>query len=81
MRRTALTMAPSMPRTVAGVRFDLARWLQPYALGPVDVPDARAREALQRAVLPMAPAAPQTSGDNSAAYLQALLMDPAYQLK
>ncbi|AIU25771.2 hypothetical protein LV28_03755 [Pandoraea pnomenusa] len=81
VRRTALTMAPSMPRTVAGVRFDLARWLQPYALGPVDVPDARAREALQRAVLPMAPAAPQTSGDNSAAYLQALLMDPAYQLK
>ncbi|WP_084072622.1 DUF1800 domain-containing protein [Pandoraea pulmonicola] len=81
VQRTALRATPAMPRTVAGVRFDLARWLQPYALGPVDVPDAASREALQRAVLPFAPAAPQTSGDSSAAYLQALLMDPAYQLK
>ncbi|WP_150558582.1 DUF1800 domain-containing protein [Pandoraea bronchicola] len=81
VQRTALRAAAAMPRTVAGVRFDLSRWLQPYALGPIDVPDAASREALQRAVLPFAPAAPQTAGVNSAAYLQALLMDPAYQLK
>ncbi|QHE92825.1 DUF1800 family protein [Pandoraea fibrosis] len=83
VQRTALrsATATAMPRTVAGVRFDLSRWLQPYALGPVDVPDEASREALQRAVLPFAPAAPQTAGVNSAAYLQALLMDPAYQLK
>ncbi|WP_353189458.1 DUF1800 domain-containing protein [Pandoraea pnomenusa] len=81
IQRIAMQPAPATPRTVAGVRFDLSRWLQPYALGPVDVPDAASREALQRAVLPFAPAAPQTLGDNSAAYLQALLMDPAYQLK
>lgn len=81
VQRTALRPAQPMPRTVAGVRFDLARWLQPYSLGPVDVPDTGARDALQSAVLPFAPAAPQTASDNSAAYLQALLMDPAYQLK
>ncbi|ALS64578.1 DUF1800 domain-containing protein [Pandoraea apista] len=81
VQRAALRPAAAMPRTVAGVRFDLSRWLQPYALGPVDIPDAASREALQRAVLPFAPAAPQTAGENSAAYLQALLMDPAYQLK
>lgn len=81
VQRMALRPAAAMPRTVAGVRFDLSRWLQPYALGPVDVPDERARGALQRAVLPFAPAVPQTAGVNSAAYLQALLMDPAYQLK
>ncbi|WP_174978566.1 DUF1800 domain-containing protein [Pandoraea terrigena] len=84
VRRTALgagPLMPSMPRTVAGVRFDLSRWLQRYSLGPVDVPDAASREALQRAVLPLKPAAPQTAGVNSAAYLQGLLMDPVYQLK
>jgi len=81
VQRTALRPAVVVPRTVAGVRFDLSRWLQPYALGPVDVPDEASRDALQRAVLPFAPAAPQTPGVNSAAYLQALLMDPAYQLK
>lgn len=78
---SAVRAPRAMPGTVAGVRFDLARWLQPYALGPVDVPDAASREALQRAVLPLAPAVAHTSGDSSAAYLQALLMDPAYQLK
>ncbi|WP_418303943.1 DUF1800 domain-containing protein [Pandoraea vervacti] len=81
VQRTALRAAQPMPRTVAGVRFDLSRWLGSYALGPVDVPDVAAREALQRAVLPLAPAAPQAPGVNSAAFLQALLMDPAYQLK
>lgn len=81
VQRTALGVAQPMPRTVAGVRFDLSRWLGSYALGPVDVPDGAAREALQRAVLPLAPAAPQASGVNGAAFLQALLMDPAYQLK
>ena len=81
VQRTALRPGQPMPRTVAGVRFDLSRWLQPYALGPVDVPDATSRDALQHAVLPFAPAAPQTAGVNSAAFLQALLMDPAYQLK
>lgn len=81
VQRTAFQPPSSMPRTVAGVRFDLARWLQPYALGPVNVPEAGTRDALQRAVLPFAPAALQTASENSAAYLQALLMDPAYQLK
>jgi len=81
VQRTAFQPPPTMPRTVAGVRFDLARWLQPYALGPVDIPEAGTRDALQRAVLPFAPAAPQTASENSAAYLQSLLMDPAYQLK
>ncbi|VVE76474.1 DUF1800 domain-containing protein [Pandoraea sputorum] len=81
VQRAALRPAQPMPRTVAGVRFDLSRWLQPYTLGPIDVPDMGARESLQRAVLPLAPAAPQTPGVNSAACLQALLMDPAYQLK
>ncbi|WP_335645735.1 DUF1800 domain-containing protein [Pandoraea faecigallinarum] len=81
VQRTALRAGQAMPRTVAGVRFDLSRWLQPYALGPVDVPDGASREALQRAVLPLAPAAPQPPGVNSASFLQALLMDPAYQLK
>ncbi|WP_370819558.1 DUF1800 domain-containing protein [Pandoraea anhela] len=81
VQRVALRPGQPMPRTVAGVRFDLSRWLQPYALGPVDVPDEASREALQRSVLPFAPAAPQAVGVSSAAYLQALLMDPAYQLK
>ncbi|VVE37640.1 hypothetical protein PCE31106_03962 [Pandoraea cepalis] len=81
VQRMALGAVPSMPRTVAGVRFDLSRWLQPYALEPVDVPDAASREALERAVLPLKPAALQPAGVNSTAYLQGLLMDPAYQLK
>ena len=41
----------------------MSRWLQPYTLGPVDVPDRGARESLQRAVLPLAPAGPQTDSD------------------
>ncbi|WP_083253677.1 DUF1800 family protein [Pandoraea sp. ISTKB] len=81
VQRTAFGAGKPMPRTVAGVRFDLSRWLQPYGLGPVDVPDEASREALQRGVLPFAPATPQAAGVNSASFLQALLMDPAYQLK
>ncbi len=81
VKRKPLHTAQTMPRAVAGVRFDLLRWLQPYALGPEDVPDGASRGALQRAVLPFKAVAPESAGASSAAYLQALLMDPAYQLK
>ncbi|WP_150700059.1 DUF1800 domain-containing protein [Pandoraea terrae] len=81
MQRVALNRGGTMPRTVGGVRFDLARWLAPYGLNPVDVPGADAQKAMQRAVVAVAPVAAQVAQAESAAYLQTLLMDPAYQLK
>jgi uncharacterized protein (DUF1800 family) len=67
--------------TRAGVRFDMDGWLAQYELTPQQTP-AQSRELqLQKAVLPMAPVDAIEVGDTSEAYLRALLMDPAYQLK
>ncbi|PXW27417.1 Uncharacterized conserved protein, DUF1800 family [Paraburkholderia caballeronis] len=79
MRRAAAAVsAGAMPR---GLRFDLDAWLAPYRLTADAQPDLSAQLQMQRAVLPLEPADAIVIGASAGAYLEALLMDPVYQLK
>jgi hypothetical protein len=64
-----------------GVRFDLATWLAQYHTAPTAKPGLSAELQLQHAVLPFTPVDAIDTDSTASAYLQALLMDPAYQLK
>ncbi|KVD72616.1 hypothetical protein WS62_09575 [Burkholderia sp. ABCPW 14] len=64
-----------------GMRFDLDAWLAAYRTKPQAQPDLSMALQMQHAVLPISPVAAIEAGATSSAYLQALLMDPAYQLK
>lgn len=64
-----------------GMRFDLDAWLAAYRTKPQAQPDLSTELQMQHAVLPISPVAAIEAGATSSAYLQALLMDPAYQLK
>ncbi|WP_144113783.1 DUF1800 family protein [Paraburkholderia sp. BCC1886] len=64
-----------------GVHFDIDTWLSQYRLAPMTKPGLSAELQLQHAVLPLAPVDAIETGASANAYLQALLMDPAYQLK
>ena len=64
-----------------GVRFDIDRWLAPYNTAPTAKPGLSAELQLQHAVLPLAPVNAIDTDSTASAYLEALLMDPTYQLK
>jgi hypothetical protein len=81
--------APTPQRTMAraaqggkgGVRFDIETWLAHYNTAPTARPGVSAELQLQHAVLPLTPVDAIETGSTASAYLEALLMDPAYQLK
>ncbi|MFM0344346.1 DUF1800 domain-containing protein [Paraburkholderia sp. RL17-347-BIC-D] len=81
--------APAPQRTMAraaqggkgGVRFDIETWLAHYNTAPTARPGVSAELQLQHAVLPLTPVDAIETGSTASAYLEALLMDPAYQLK
>ncbi len=79
-RRPAMRAATGKPAAV-GMHFDLDGWLGAYRTKPQAQPDVSTELQLQHAVLPLTPVAAIEAGSTSSAYLQALLMDPAYQLK
>jgi uncharacterized protein (DUF1800 family) len=64
-----------------GVRFDVDAWLAPYTTAPAAKPGLSAELQLQHAVLPFTPVDAIETDSTASAYLEALLMDPAYQLK
>ncbi|CAG9196890.1 conserved hypothetical protein [Paraburkholderia tropica] len=69
------------PRAQGGMRFDLDGWLARYGLTASEKPDLSQQLQMQHAVLPLAPVDAIAAGSSAQAYLQALLMDPVYQLK
>jgi uncharacterized protein (DUF1800 family) len=79
---------PPMQRAMAtaksargGVRFDVDTWLATYNTAPAAKPGLSAELQLQHAVLPFTPVDAIDTDSTASAYLEALLMDPAYQLK
>jgi uncharacterized protein (DUF1800 family) len=80
---------PSMQHAMArvaqggkgGVRFDVDTWLARYNTAPAAKPGLSVELQLQHAVLPLTPVDAIATDSTASAYLQALLMDPAYQLK
>lgn len=64
-----------------GVRFDIGTWLARYNTAPTARPGLSAELQLQHAVLPLPPVDAIETDSTAGAYLEALLMDPAYQLK
>lgn len=64
-----------------GVRFDIDMWLAHYHTAPTAKPGLSAELQLQHAVLPLAPVDAIQTDSTAGAYLEASLMDPAYQLK
>ncbi|KVC68253.1 hypothetical protein WI73_17655 [Burkholderia ubonensis] len=77
-------MAGGNPRAMparGGLRFDLERWLAQYRARPQAPAGLSTELQLQHAVLPVPPVAAIDTGSTGSAYLEALLMDPAYQLK
>ncbi|MFM0733876.1 DUF1800 domain-containing protein [Paraburkholderia sediminicola] len=64
-----------------GVRFDIDAWLAHYNTAPTAKPGLSAELQLQHAVLPLTPVDAIATDSTASAYLEALLMDPAYQLK
>ncbi|MCC8391380.1 DUF1800 domain-containing protein [Paraburkholderia sp. MMS20-SJTR3] len=82
----AVAAAASEPHTPArtaqgGVRFDIASWLAQYHTAPAAKLGLSMELQLQHAVLPFTPVDAIATDSTASAYLQALLMDPAYQLK
>ena len=78
--------SPPLQRVMArtgqgGVRFDIANWLAHYNASPAAKPGLSAELQLQHAVLPFTPVDAIPTDSTASAYLEALLMDPAYQLK
>jgi hypothetical protein len=64
-----------------GVRFDIGTWLAQYHTAPTAKPGLSAELQLQHAVLPLTAVDAIDTDSTASAYLEALLMDPAYQLK
>lgn len=69
----------AMPQ--GGMRFDLDGWLTRFGLSAEAQPGLSAQLQMQHAVLPLAPVDAIAAGSSAGSYLQALLMDPVYQLK
>lgn len=77
---------PAVQRAMArvgqgGVRFDVETWLAHYNTAPTAKPGLSAELQMQHAVLPITPVDAIETDSTASAYLEALLMDPAYQLK
>ncbi|RKE35883.1 uncharacterized protein (DUF1800 family) [Paraburkholderia sp. BL23I1N1] len=64
-----------------GVRFDIDTWLARYNAAPTAKPGLSVELQLQHAVLPLTPVDAIATDSTASAYLEALLMDPAFQLK
>ncbi|WP_133648885.1 DUF1800 domain-containing protein [Paraburkholderia flava] len=64
-----------------GVRFDIDGWLAHYNATPSAKAGLSTELQLQHAVLPVAPVDAIETNSTGSTYLEALLMDPAYQLK
>ncbi|HEX3381094.1 MAG TPA: DUF1800 domain-containing protein [Paraburkholderia sp.] len=80
--QTSSPLQRVMARTgQSGVRFDIANWLAHYNTSPAAKPGLSAELQLQHAVLPFTPVDAIATDSTASAYLEALLMDPAYQLK
>jgi uncharacterized protein (DUF1800 family) len=82
----AMGLAPAAgpgPARVAqgGMRFDLDGWLARFHVSADDTPGLSEQLQMQHAVLPLEPVDAVAAGSNAGAYLEALLMDPVYQLK
>jgi uncharacterized protein (DUF1800 family) len=78
----AATVQRAMARVgQGGVRFDIDTWLAQYNTAPTAKPGLSAELQLQHAVLPLTPVDAIETDSTGSAYLEALLMDPAYQLK
>jgi uncharacterized protein (DUF1800 family) len=71
---------PAKPAPRGGLRFDLERWLAAFRAKPQVATSLSTELQLQHAVLQVPPVAAIDTGSTGAAYLEALLMDPAYQL-
>jgi uncharacterized protein (DUF1800 family) len=80
MRPVSVMAAPGKAMPAHGMRFDLDGWLARYGTAPTERSGLSTELQLQHAVLPISPIDPIEPGTSSAAYLRALLMDPAYQL-
>ncbi|TKC87335.1 DUF1800 domain-containing protein [Trinickia terrae] len=63
------------------MRFDLDGWLAQFGAAPSGKPGLSVELQLQHAVLPIPPVDAIATDSTGSAYLEALLMDPAYQLK
>ena len=81
MMSDAVMKPAAIQRPHPGLRFDLDAWLAGYNTTPAARPDLSTQLQLQRAVLAVSPADAIEPDVTSSAYLRALLMDPAYQLK
>ena len=80
----SMVSAQAAPKPGAGrgaIRFDLNAWLAQFDLMPDEQPSLSRELQMQNVVLPISPVDPIVEGASSSAYLQALMMDPAYQLK
>jgi uncharacterized protein (DUF1800 family) len=64
-----------------GMRFDAEAWLKPLGAWPDREPDAAAQAQIVAAVLALPPVNPVPAGTVGLAYLRALSLDPAFQLK
>jgi uncharacterized protein (DUF1800 family) len=64
-----------------GVRFDIDTWLAQFNTAPTAKAGLSAELQLQHAVLAFPPVDAIETDSTASAYLEALLMDPAYQLK
>lgn len=64
-----------------GFAFDAASWLHDFGAWPDREPDAAAKARIDAAVLPVPAVNAVPAGTVGLAYLRALTLDPAYQLK
>ena len=80
-RRPLPACTDRLPSARAGLRFDLERWLAQYRARPQAIAGLSTELQLQHAVLQLSPVAAIDTDSTGSAYLEALLMDPAYQLK
>jgi len=81
MMTNAAMKPAAMQRPHPGLRFDLDAWLAQYNTTPDARPGLSTQLQLQRAALAVSPADAIEPDVTSSAYLRAMLMDPAYQLK
>ena len=79
--QSAQTMRNAPDALQGGMRFDLDGWLAHFGLTADATPGISAQLQMQHAVLPLAPVDAIAAGSSAGSYLQALLMDPVYQLK
>jgi uncharacterized protein (DUF1800 family) len=81
MMKADAEMAAPVHAVQGGMRFDLDGWLAQFGVNADEVPGLSAQLQMQHAVLSLEPVDAIAAGSNARAYLEALLMDPVYQLK